>query len=174
MICEWGSVMHTKGNGYGRPALYFRQQAENHSEDSQCLGQNVTLNFLNTKETIFWIQNDHSNTHLVSSIHPSTCAKQYLLWNTCYLWECCGIQTAYNTGNYLYIKCRISMLSTPCNEIHLNSQSHYLHNTVCITQRCSIYSDMFQRSHAIIRKCTPICLKPNGYYTTTLQKHSLL
>ena len=32
MICEWGSVMHTQGKGYGGPTLYFRQYAENHDK----------------------------------------------------------------------------------------------------------------------------------------------
>lgn len=78
---------------------------------------------------------------------------------------CFGIQTAYNTGNYLYIKSSIFMLPTPCNETHFHSQSH-LHNTVCITRICCIYSDMFQHSNTIIRRYKPICLKSNGYDTT--------
>ena len=136
MICEWGSVINTQGKGCGRPTLYFRQYAENH--DKPWWGQQATGpkccpkfseykrdNLLNTKQSFTHIwYHPYIQAHVLHLI----CSKIHAVYDK---W-CFGIQNAYNTGNYLYIKCRIFMSPSPCNETHFHSQSH-LHNTVCIT-----------------------------------------
>ena len=57
-----GSLIYTSGNMW--------KTTTNHGEDSQRLGQNVTLNFPNTKETIFCIQNNQLK-HTFGIIHIS-------------------------------------------------------------------------------------------------------
>jgi hypothetical protein len=56
------------------------------------------------------------------------------------------------------IELYIFMVFSACNGKHFHLQSQNLHYTTCtcITQICSIYSDMFRRLYTVIREITPI------------------
>lgn len=129
---EWGSVMHTQGNSYRRPTLYFRQYAENHDKPwwvQPALGPKCDPKFseykrgnlLNTKQSLkhtFGII--HTSKHMLKNI----CSEMHIVYDSVF-----GIQTAYNTANYPYIKCRFS-----CYPPYAMRHTYTNKAITCITQ----------------------------------------